>query len=757
MKIDLKNLNDADIKTTGGKEIKMKLSDKAQSFIFQMFSGDMYQNPIGSIVREITSNCFDSHIEAGTENPDNPVIIKHTYDKAAKEHFISFFDKGMGMSPDRIENIYGVYFESTKRDGNDQIGGFGIGGKSPLAYTNSFGCITRYNGIEYQYTIFNGTEAPGIKELFQTSTTEANGTEIRIPVKEMDLLKFASEIKRQLYYFENIIYQGFDDDDELNSYNIYKGKNFLYRGNTYESTIHVCLGKVAYPISYSDLGLSYYDYCFPLALKFNIGDIKVTPNRENLQYNDATIKVIKEKIELVKAELGEMISKQYENVHTLMEYYFAKENFGELTFPNKTTMNIKGLIKKKDINYTNFKYKDLPFIPTSESVVNLFYNVHEYGKAKGWSARSINIKLGSNNSTDKIYHCPNEFKRKIVKQAYLNYVHDKNFVIMKPYQIFGDDNVRKLEAIKLAFGCTEEDKTLFTMNNVISAKKAERLLKGFHKELKAWVAKLFDSYDEIDVPQDFIDARKMEKLSKEILKTTIPLRNNGGSGYKSRVSIENIMKFKGRIFYGDTSKEDIVRDGSNIYQSMFGTKKLDGVTGYGRGFDKGKGVAFVSCATTNIKFLKMCPNAYHIDLLYPILLRRKMINPANIEAATKFVNRYSDLSELYKGNFGKINTKVVRYKIEVEKEVEELKKYSRYSNINFDHYLITKYVNINTKAKKTLVIKTTKKLDYLLKIDAKNKDIINWFNLPYMYYNEGVKFEDKHDGLVALLKKVMVF
>ena len=68
-----------------------------------------------------------------------------------------------------------------------------------------------------------------------------------------------------------------------------------------------------------------------------------------------------------------------------------------------------------------------------------------------------------------------------------------------------------------------------------------------------------------------------------------------------------------------------------------------------------------------------------------------MINPANIEAATEFVNRYDELDGMYKGNFGKVNTKVVRNRIDVEKEIEELKKYNKYTSVNFDHHLITKY------------------------------------------------------------------
>lgn len=56
MKLDVNKFGN-EIETTG-ESIKMRLSDNATSMIFQMFTKNIYSNPIGSIVREITSNCL---------------------------------------------------------------------------------------------------------------------------------------------------------------------------------------------------------------------------------------------------------------------------------------------------------------------------------------------------------------------------------------------------------------------------------------------------------------------------------------------------------------------------------------------------------------------------------------------------------------------------------------------------------------------------------------------------------------------------
>jgi uncharacterized phage-associated protein len=59
-------------------EEELRLADDSEAIIFQMFIKNIYSNPIGSIVREITSNCFDSHIEAWTYGPVVPALY-HEY------------------------------------------------------------------------------------------------------------------------------------------------------------------------------------------------------------------------------------------------------------------------------------------------------------------------------------------------------------------------------------------------------------------------------------------------------------------------------------------------------------------------------------------------------------------------------------------------------------------------------------------------------------------------------------------------------
>ena len=146
MKLETDLLNTADIQSINTqRKIKVRLSDNAQMMIFRSYTKNLYSNIIGSIIRELTSNCYDSHVAAGVKYP---IIIR--LNKESTGYTISFIDKGTGMSPQTIEEVYGVLFESTKRQTNEQFGAFGIGSKTPLAYdTQSFFVKTRVDGIEY--------------------------------------------------------------------------------------------------------------------------------------------------------------------------------------------------------------------------------------------------------------------------------------------------------------------------------------------------------------------------------------------------------------------------------------------------------------------------------------------------------------------------------------------------------------------------------------------------------------------------------
>ena len=197
----LQKLKSDTTKTLNVKSKKEFTVDTSNQMIVSILRDKLYSNKIGAVCREVASNSRDANRESG--NPQTPVIINISSDGSLLEDgiSISFKDSGVGISPSRIDNVFLKYGSSTKRDSNNQTGGFGIGAKTPFAYTNEFLISTisedegkRLHNV-YQAVISNegGQEVSQLLLVSSSDTNESTGTEIIIPIKESDLREFVSE------------------------------------------------------------------------------------------------------------------------------------------------------------------------------------------------------------------------------------------------------------------------------------------------------------------------------------------------------------------------------------------------------------------------------------------------------------------------------------------------------------------------------------------------------------------------------------
>ena len=761
MKINLQKLGEQAIESTV-EQTKMRLSEDASSMVFQLFTKNVYSNPIGTVVREITSNCFDSHIEEGV---DSPVVIRKSKDAEGHIH-ISFIDYGVGMSPDRVKNIYGVYFESTKRVDNTQIGGFGIGGKTPLAYKrstgqgegeydNSFFVITRFNGIEYSYLIYEGAESPIISELHQEKTKERNGTEIRVPVLERDVENFAKEMVKQLYYFENVVFEGFEDTYAgtalTNEYQIVRGKTFLFRGDNYNSYMHVCLGRVAYPIDYDTLGLSEYDYNLPVALKLEVGDIGVTVSRESLDYSESTIKMLKKKLEAVKKEIVLLIGKQYKDIQTLEQYFAVKSRFGTLEFKNGSSIDASELIEQKDIDFSNFKYSFMK-MPNDKQLFKFFFDAKMYGKKPSrsrYSSRNNEFTGGYETlrNDNSLYRIEGEFNRKIVKQAYLKDQHTTYYIIQK----------REIDIYKIS-----EIADLFNvaLDNVVDAKGKivpfVQSLIEMQDEYFEIVRKNTEDYDKVDVPQDFVDSRKRDSgITPELRKISISIKFVNGYS-RDRVMLSTLLDYKMPIFYGTQNESNELHRAARMYNLLFDEEGIVShcdynsklITGrrYYNNDDSKASIMFIQIANANLKYMKHCKNAMPVSMFQTKMLYRKEETVMQYFQMRESIQKYSQLSRFFrKGYVDAVSPEWGAKVQEVAAFIENMPKAAKNDSLQYQRDNLARFFNLNDIEPTAEQQKILNKIQEIQELQEKNEKTLSYFHLPS-------EVEDIDDELVTLLQ-----
>lgn len=344
-----------------GKDISFRISNNA--VMFEILRSKLYEDPIGSICREISSNARDANREAGNE--DKPIEIW-----IPGEYYV-LKDSGPGISPSRMENVYCVFGESTKRKSNEETGGYGLGAKCPFSITDQFTILTVYESVSYMYSAFIDETGIGkVKLVSSKPTDEPSGTTIKIPIKPTDIKDFT---EKTYYYTQHwnpqpIYYGGFKID-QLEP--LIKTKNWILYPKDSKLQFNCLCDYIPYKFgSYTEnwrgkrRQRSYLkippgvesddDVTIPmdLVLKFKTGDVEISANREKLQISEETKNVIKEKVTLFNIEYTKVIEKKIKEEKNILDvlkilnnrYVKSQEwTWNNETFTYPTTINTKNI------------------------------------------------------------------------------------------------------------------------------------------------------------------------------------------------------------------------------------------------------------------------------------------------------------------------------------------------------------------------------------------------------------------------------
>ncbi len=278
---------------------------QASAKAFEILSSGLYSDAEFAIVREIAANAWDSHKAAG--NTDKPFRVQ------VPTHLDPRFcvrDYGTSMSHQFMMTRVNTYFDSTKNDSNDEIGGFGLGIKSVFSYTTSFMIACFQGGTRRVYVYQIGEQGlPEISLMAENATTEPDGVEVSVPVKEEDYRKFRLAIQKTFAFYE-VKPEVYGVELEIPEFKkVVEGSNWFVCGRheVFDRDIYVEMGGIAYPVENNIADLHFYGRGQTVFLKASIGDIDITPNREQVKLTDRTRKFISATIETIRQEVSDVI------------------------------------------------------------------------------------------------------------------------------------------------------------------------------------------------------------------------------------------------------------------------------------------------------------------------------------------------------------------------------------------------------------------------------------------------------------------
>lgn len=289
---------------------------KATPKIFDMFENSTYANKPKAILRELVANGVDAHTAAGT--PDRPVEVSLPTEE---DPTFTVRDFGIGMSQSFVMGPFMEYANgSTKDQSNDQIGGLGIGSKSPFSYVDQFSLRVVHDGHLSVYVMYKDSEGiPGVGLVAESPTTEHNGVMVSFAVQEEDIDIFRAAAQEALQYFRPLplVENGSIHAPDYT----FTGTNWALRPEAGE--LGVIMGGVRYPVVKSslehklqqdpDLGplLSY-----GLDLTLPIGSVKIATSREGLSYEAVTSEGIRIGLKSVVSDVIETFAHLFDNDET---------------------------------------------------------------------------------------------------------------------------------------------------------------------------------------------------------------------------------------------------------------------------------------------------------------------------------------------------------------------------------------------------------------------------------------------------------
>lgn len=296
---------------------------------FQILSSNLYSNPKLAIIRELSTNAYDSHRDAGKD--DDPFIL---HLPTSNEQFFYIRDFGTGIPEDLIYNIYVNYFTSTKSDREDQTGYFGLGSKTPFSLVDKYFVTSYSEGKKITYKMEKKNGLPTVEKVKEEPIgNEPTGLEIRFDLKGLRDWEYNEWDEEARNFFKGTSFlpdiNTLNEDPNFNWEAFAKDREFysmdsIKIGNCgYNPEITVNVAGVNFNVNLNDLkarGDEIRSWFRSAGVeKINImagkSDVSLTPSREVLHYDDKTVEFICNGVKKVIGEYYDKINQNFDNYH----------------------------------------------------------------------------------------------------------------------------------------------------------------------------------------------------------------------------------------------------------------------------------------------------------------------------------------------------------------------------------------------------------------------------------------------------------
>jgi hypothetical protein len=288
-----------------GNDFKIAASSKA----FEILSSNLYQNKTLAVIREISCNAADAHMVANLPLSDI-VIHLPTY----SEPWFSVRDYGAGLSIEDTLDLYTTYFSSTKDNDNSQIGGFGLGSKSPFAVADQFTVTSWHAGHKSHFVCYKDGGMPKVNMTGSDRSSEPSGIEVRVAARDYD--NWHKEARKFFAWWHTLPKINSQDIISIVHDNNVVAKSKLTGTDGFPEWAilksydkpHVFMGLVPYALNVSAIPglpeeISTVFASMPLLLRFNVGDLNISPSREALSYDPNTCDILTKKLREIAAEI----------------------------------------------------------------------------------------------------------------------------------------------------------------------------------------------------------------------------------------------------------------------------------------------------------------------------------------------------------------------------------------------------------------------------------------------------------------------